>query len=153
MANHANAVFSLPEGFKELSVKNENSNFDYGITIPGQEFEIWFKISPQTDADPDSLYVGIGKNEAKALAGENDYFTRGIPDEVLNDYNADAGRTYLINLPDAAATKHYKFALLITLQKNHRGTIMAVCFTNEKGPDFFKNINRAKSCIKFRSAN
>lgn len=146
----ANIAFTMPDGFKELPGKSEYAPFDYGITLPGQEFEVWLKIFPQDDNAPDSLYLDMGKNEAKALGGENGYLIRSIPDDVLDDYNADAGKTYFINLPDSPVTKHYKFALLITLQKNNKGIVMAAGFTNDKGPDFFKNINRARYCIKFR---
>lgn len=147
----AGVAFSLPDGFKEIPVKAESLPFDYGITIPDQDFEIWFKAIPQIDTDPDSLYVDIGKITAKTLAGDNEIsFVRNMPDRVLTDYGADAGKTYLINLPDLPATRHYKFALLITLQKSHKGTIMAVAFTNEKGPDFFRNINKARNCIHFK---
>jgi hypothetical protein len=55
-----------------------------------------------------------------------------------------------LNLLDFPATKHYKYALLIALQRNHTGTIMAVCFTNDKGPEFFKNVDRASNCLKFK---
>lgn len=152
-ANRASVALSMPDGFKEIEVKNDNPAFDYGITIPDQGFEIWLKVMPQTESTPDSVYLDIGKAQAKQLAGDNDYLVRGMPDRVLNDYNADAGKTYFITLPDAAASRHYKFALLITLQKSRKGTIMAVCLTNDKGPDFFRNINRARNCIKFKPAS
>jgi hypothetical protein len=152
-ANKANVAVLLPDGFKELP-KNDGLAFDYGITIPDEDFEIWFKVVPQTEADPDSLYLDMGKNTAKSLAGDNEIsFMRNMPDRVLADYGADAGKTYLLNLPDTPATKHYKYALLITLQKNHKGTIMAVAFTNEKGPDFFRNINKARNSIRFKVLN
>jgi hypothetical protein len=152
VANKANVAFLVPDGFKELP-KNDGLPFEYGITIPDEGFEIWFKVIPQTDDTPDSLYLDAGKTEAKALAGENDYMVRNMPDRVLNDYGADAGKTYLLNLPDTPATKHYKYALLITLQKSHKGTIMAVAFTNDKGPDFFRNINKARNSIRFKVQN
>jgi len=149
-ASQANVTFSLPDDFKGLPLTSPHPAFDYGITIPGNKFEIWFSIIPQTEADPDSIYIDIGRTHAKELGGENEYFTRNIPAQVLSEYNADAGKTYLINLPDTPVTRHYKYALLITLQKNHTGTIIAAAFTNDKGPDFFKNINRARNCIKFK---
>jgi hypothetical protein len=127
MANRANVALAIPEGFKEIEVKNDNPAFDYGIKIPDQDFEIWLKIMPQTESTPDSVYLETGKAQAKQLAGDNQYLVREMPDRVLSDYNADAGKTYFFNLPDALATKRYKFALLITLQKNHKGTIMAIC--------------------------
>lgn len=150
IAAKSNVAFTLPEGFKELPVSGDNI-FNYGMTIPEQDFEIWLKVIPQNDNTSDSLYVEMGRTEAKALAGDGHFYTHGMPERVLTDYNADAGRTYLINLPDSPATKHYKYALLITLQKNNKGTIMALCMTNDKGPDFFKNISRARNCIRFKS--
>jgi len=151
-AAKANLAFFIPDGFKEITDKSEAGPFNYGITLPGQDFEVWLKVSPQNENAPDSLYLDMGKNEAKALGGENGYFMRSLPSEVLDEYNADAGKTYFLNLPDSPVTKHYKFALLITLQKNHKGIVMAAGFTNDKGPDFFKNLNRARYCLKFKGA-
>lgn len=150
-ATEANVVFSMPEGFKEITDKSEASPFDYGITLPEQEFEIWFKVFPQKESAADSLYLEMGKNEAKTLAGENDYLVRSLPDDVLDDYNADAGKSYFINLPDSPVTRHYKYALLIILEKDNKGIIMATGLTNDKGPDFFKNLNRARNCIRFKT--
>ena len=148
-AAKANLTFTLPEGFKELA-HTEGLSYDFGIGTLEQDFEVWFKVIPQTEATSDSAYVEIGKNEAKNLAGEADFLTRGMPDRVLTDYGADAGRVYMFSLPDGLATSHYKYALLITLQKTHKGMVMAVCFTNEKGPDFFRKINKARYSIKFK---
>lgn len=150
VAGEANVTFALPDDFKELPGKYESMLFDYGITIPGQEFEIWFRVIPQKESDPDSVYLNIGRNEAKQLAGGSGYFNRTVPERVLTDYNADVGKTYFMNLPDSPETRHYKYVLLITLQKSHKGTIMAAAFTNDKGPDFFRNINKARNCIKFK---
>lgn len=149
-AAKSNIAFFIPDGFKEITDKSVANPFDYGITLPDQNFEIWFKVSPQNESSSDSLYLDMGKNEAKALSGDNGYFMRSLPSEVLEEYNADAGKTYFLSLPDSPVTKHYKFALLITLQKNHRGIVMAAGLTNDKGPDFFKNLNRARSCLKFK---
>lgn len=154
ITNQANLAFTIPDGFKEVPDKQNTQTFDYGITLPGEEFEIWFRVIPEkTDesTDTDSLYIDMGKIEAQSLAGDANYFMRNMPDRVLTDYNADAGKTYLINLPDSPATKHYKYALLITLQKKKGGTVMAVCLTNDKGPDFFQNINKARTCMKFKA--
>lgn len=146
----ANIAFAIPDGFKEIADKGIAGPFDYGITLPGQDFEVWFKVFPQDENTPDSLYLNMGKNEAKLLSGENEYLMRNLTDDVLTDYNADAGKTYFINLPDSPVTRHYKFALLITLQKNNKGIVMAAGLTNDKGPDFFKNLNRARYCLKFK---
>ena len=152
VAGKADVVFSCPDGFIELPVKHNGFDFDYGIAIPDQDFEIWFRVIPEKNVEAqDSSYVDLGRTEARSLAGDGNYFMRTIPDRVLTDYNADAGKTFLINLPDLDATKHYKYALLITLQKKQEGTIMAICLTNDKGPNFFRNINRARYCIRFKS--
>jgi hypothetical protein len=163
----ANVVFIFPKGFREVKApENEDFSFDYGMELPGKEFEIWFQVKSEKEnwasyiknqnnqntqlTNPDSLYTGMGQANANALTGDKNYFVRTIPADMLARYNADAGKSYLLTLLDLPETRHYKYALLITLQKNHTGTILAVCFTNEKGPEFFKNIDRASNCIRFK---
>jgi hypothetical protein len=167
LAAAANVSFMFPKGFKEIKApNNEDVSFDYAMELPGKEFEIWFQVKSQKEnytayqrsignkntsqANPDSLYLAMGTAQAISFAGGNNFLTRSIPPHIAARYNADAGKSYYMNLPDAAITKHYKYALLITLQKDHIGTILAVCLANEKGPEFFKNIDRANSCIKFK---
>jgi len=167
LLNQASVVFTFPKGFKEIAaVNNEDFSFDYAMQMPGKDFEVWFQVKSQKEnwasyersdsdngkqlANPDSLYKDMGKAHASAFTGDNNYFVRNMPQNVLDRYNADAGKSYLLNLLDLPATKHYKYALLITLQRNHTGTIVMVCFTNEKDPEFFKNIDRATNCLKFK---
>jgi hypothetical protein len=163
----ANVSFIYPKGFVEIMAPNdEDFSFDYALQLPGKDFEIWFQVKsqkenwasyirtqtnqkPQLD-NPDSVYTAIGTANAKTFAGDNTYIERNIPPDILARYHADSGKSYLLTLPDLPETKRYKYALLITLQKNHTGTIMAVCFTNEKSPEFFKNINKASNCLKFK---
>lgn len=168
LAAQANVIFTLPKGFKEIKAPdNEYFSFDYAIALPGKDFEIWFQVKSQKEnwisyqktknnpnsqlANPDSTYSALGEANAAAFTDDNNYFTRTIPPDVLARYNADAGKSYLLTLRDLPATKHYKYALLITLQKDHTGIIMAVCFTNDKGPEFFKNIDKARNCVRFKS--
>jgi len=167
LATDAGVIFTFPKGFRETKAPdNEDFSFDYAMELPGQDFEIWFQVKSQKEnwasfikaqnnqnaqlTNPDSLYTGIGQATATALTGDKDYFVRVIPPDMLTRYNADAGKSYLLTLLDLSATRHYKYALLITLQKNHTGTILAICFTNEKDPEFFKNINLASNCLKFK---
>jgi hypothetical protein len=159
---NANVTFTFPKGFREIpAVNNENFSFDYAMEIPGHEFEIWFQVKSlkqnwlsyernHEQQNPDSSYRQVAKAQATNFSGEQDNFVRPIPANVLARYNADAGKSYLLNLLDMAETKSYKYALLIMLQRNHTGTIMAVCFTNEKDPEFFRNIDRASNCLKFK---
>ncbi|TWI94823.1 hypothetical protein JN11_04605 [Mucilaginibacter frigoritolerans] len=163
----ANITFNYPKGFKEINApNNEYFSFDYALDLPGRDFEIWFRVKSEkqdwasyqnslnsTDsqlANPDSSYMATAKAEAIALTGDTSYFIRTIPPNILARYRADAGKSYLLTLLDLPETKHYKYALLITLQKYHTGTIMVVCFTNEKGPEFFKEMNEASNCLKFK---
>lgn len=156
----ANMAFIFPAGFKEIKAVD---NFDYGIITPEGDCEIWFKVKSQKDSwtnylkgkndnrvvHPDSLYNEIGAAQAKAFKGEKAPLERPIPRELLARYNADMGKTYLVNLPDMAATKRYKFAMVMVMQKTKTGVALAVCFANELGPGFFKNLNKASSCLKF----
>ncbi|MDB5087192.1 MAG: hypothetical protein JWR09_1186 [Mucilaginibacter sp.] len=167
LAAEANVAFTFPRGFKEIKAPdNDFFSFDYAMTLPGKDFEIWLQVKSQREnwasyekskdtpnaelANPDSTYVSLGEAHAAAFTGDTKPFMKIIPPEVLARYNADAGKSYLLTLPDLPATKRYKYALLITLQKNHTGIIMAVCFTNEKDPEFFKNMDRASNCLKFK---
>ncbi|AMR30209.1 hypothetical protein A0256_01630 [Mucilaginibacter sp. PAMC 26640] len=164
----ANVDFEFPKGFKEIPAPdNEDFSFDYAMELPGKDFEIWIQVKSQkenyaaylrslgnketTQANPDSVYLGMGTAYAIAFTGDrSSYFTRTIPRNVCARYKANAGRSYLLNLLDLPITKRYKYALLVTLQKDHTGTILAVCFANEKGPEFFKDVDRASNCLKFK---
>lgn len=156
IAADANLVFNFPEGFKEVApINNEELTYDYGIMLPGHEIEIWFAVKPNKFinkyyTNPDSAYVYLGKAQVTAFSADNAYFVRSLNDRVLNQYNADVGKSYLLNLSDSPATRHYKYALLITLQKSHAGALLAVCLTNDKGPEFFKDMDKARSCIRFK---
>ena len=159
----ADLNFTLPAGFTEIKpVNSEDVNVDYAIQLPDANFEIWFQVKSLKESkhgsknaekdkitNPDSLYLDMGRAQATAFMGDKDYLTRTIPDHALARYNADAGKTFLLNLPDSPVTKHYKYAMVVVLQKNHSGTLLATCFANELGPGFFKNLNMANSCIKF----
>jgi hypothetical protein len=167
LAAGANVSFIFPKGFRETKApNNEDLSFDYAIELPGREFEIWFQVRSQKanwasyqqtlnntarqQANPDSLYIGMGAAQAAAFTGETVNPARDIPPNVVARYGANNGKSYLLNLQDMPITKHYKYALLITLQKNHTGSLMAVCLSNEKGPEFFKNIDKASNSIRFK---
>jgi hypothetical protein len=168
LASEANVEYVYPAGFKEIpALNNDEFSFDYALELPDRDFEVWFRVRsqkrilasyPHMDSDtskaadnPDSLYNKTGLTLASALGGGQDCFTTIIPPDYLSRYNATEGKTYLLDLADTPETKHYKYALLITLHKDHVGTIVAVCFGNEKGAEFFKNIFKASKCLKFKS--
>jgi hypothetical protein len=160
----AKMTFIYPPGFKEVkAVDTDIYSFDYAVATPEGDCEIWFKVQSQKDdwtnylkgkndnrvVHPDSVYNEIGLSQARAFKGETAPLERPIPRELLTRYNADLGKTYLVNLPDMAVTKRYKFAMVVVMQKNKTGIALAVCFANELGPGFFKNLNKASSCLKF----
>jgi hypothetical protein len=99
--------------------------------------------------NPDSMYMEISNAYANALTGGNTYQARDMPPDVLAQYNADAGKSYLLNLLDMPVTQHYKYALIVALQKNHTGTLIAIYFTNYKDPDFYSDVNKVSHSFKF----
>ena len=164
----ANVSFSFPKGFREINAHDdEDFSFDYALELPGDGFEAWFQVKSQKknwfsythnqsstggqSNNPDSLYAGTAAAQAINFTGDRISNARNLPYEVLARYHADAGKSYLLTLMDMQETKHYKYALMITLQKFHTGSITAVYFTNNKDPEFFKNVDRVSSCLKFKS--
>ncbi len=167
LVSQANVVFTFPQGFKEISAASSDTMaFDYAMELPGTDFQIWFEVRSQkkiladyqhSESDttrmtenPDSLYNKIGLTLASTFTEGQTYFATIIPPDYLARYNATEGKTYLLDLADSPQTRHYQYALLITLHKDHTGTIVAVCFGNEKGAEFFKNISKASRCLKFK---
>lgn len=123
--------------------------------------EVWFEVNSvkadrqryergaKQGTNPDSTYVKVSAEQAVIMAGTSDYISRVMPPRLLSAYNADEGRSYLINLIDLPETHHYQYALLIVLHKNHYGNIIVACLTNQKGPDFYRNISKLRYCFKF----
>jgi len=166
LAAQANATFMYPKGFREIQAPNdEDFSFDYALELPGRNFEVWYQVKPEKTewfnytrtqfnkegqmANPDSIYLEKGTEYVLSFTGDKKCFEKKLPPEVLARYHADAGKSYLLTLLDFAP-KHYKYALLMTLQKNHVATVSMICFTNEKGPEFYKNVNRATNSITFK---
>jgi hypothetical protein len=169
LLNQSDLQFIYPAGFKEIpAVNDEDFSFDFAMELPAKGFECWFEVKSQKQnwisyqqnqynkntrlANPDSMYMAMGKAYAIALTGDDNFMTRNMPPEVLTRYNADAGKSYLLNLLDLPDTKHYKYALLICLQKNHTGTLVAIYFTNQKDPEFYQEVYRASHSLRFKSA-
>jgi len=157
-----NATFILPDGFNEIKpIATDKFPCHYALQLPTADFEVRFEVNslkPEwknfdqgkgEKVNPDSLYNKLVVSEVKSLATDGKYFSRAIPERILQEYNADLGRSYFFNLADSPETNHYQYALLVVLQKNHYGNIVLVCFSNERGPGFFKNINKLKDCLRF----
>jgi hypothetical protein len=155
--------FNFPEGFKEIKAPNTDSyQFDYAMVLPDADFEIWFRVNTQKENEKlladknirvnntDSLFVNIAQDQISTFTSEKAYSKRTLPQSILDRYNADAGCIYLVSIDDTPITKHYKYAFVTVLQKNGEGTVMAIAFTNDKGPEFFKNMNQASTCLKFK---
>jgi len=155
--------FTFPVGFKEIkAVNNREFNFNYAMELPEKDFEIWLRVNSLKEnkqllkdnhqhINVDSAYSFIIKQQALAFSNDNDWLTRPIPNMILTRYNADVGKTYLVNLKDSPVTRHYKYALMIVLAKFNTGSVFAICLTNNKGPEFFKNMFEASNCLKFKS--
>ena len=168
LAGDADVEFIFPKGFQEIKAPDdEDFTFDYAMKLPGKEFEIWCQVKSEKEnwasyersrsngntqmANPDSSYKEVAAAQAISFTGEKNFSVVNLPSDILARYNANEGKSYLLTLLNLPVTKSYKYALLITLHKDHTGTIMAVCFTNDKGPEFFKNIDLAAKCLKFKT--
>lgn len=156
--------FDFPEGFKEIKAPSTDCyQFDYAMILPDADFEIWFRVNTQKESEklladknikvgsPDSLFLIVARDQIEALSSEKAFSRRKLPHYILNRYNADAGCIYVVNIDDTPITKHYKYAFVTVLQKNGNGTVMSIAFTNEKSPEFFKNMNQASTCMRFKS--
>jgi len=167
LLDDAGLRLTLPYGFKEIPpLNNEDFSFDYAMQLPGKGFEMWVQVKSQKQnwvsyenakndkktelANPDSMYLDLGRANAIALSGNKNCTARNLPPDVLARYNADAGKSYLLDLLNMQVTHHYRYALLISLQKNHTGTLIAIYFTNQKDADFYKYVNRAGYSFRFR---
>ena len=163
--NKSGIAFTFPVGFKEIkAVNNRDFNFNYALELPEKDFEIWLRVnSPKENKEllkdnnlrmpADSVYSYIIKQQALVFSNDNDWLTRPIPPFILSRYNADVGKTYLVNLKDSPITKHYKYALMIVLAKFNTGSVFAICLSNNKGPEFFRNMFEASNCLKFKSSD
>ena len=50
LASDADIDFKFPKGFREVKAPdNEDFSFDYGIGLPGKEFEIWFQVKSEKE--------------------------------------------------------------------------------------------------------
>jgi len=156
-------AFNFPGGFKEIKAPTTDSyQYDYAMVLPDVDFEIWFRINTQKENEklladknirinnPDSLFISIAQDQIASFTSEKTFIKRSLPPYILNRYNADGGCTYLVSIDDTPVTKHYKYAFVTVLQKNGSGTVTAIAFTNDKGPEFFKNMNQASTCLKFK---
>lgn len=155
--------FNFPDGFKEIKAPNTDSyQFDYAMVLPDADFEIWFRVNTQKEnerlladknikiGNPDSLFLSVAQDQIGTLSSEKIFSKRRLPQYVLDRYNADEGCIYLVSIDDSPITKHYKYAFVTVLQKNGNGTVLAIAFTNDKGPEFFKNMHIASACLKFK---
>ncbi|MFD2873531.1 hypothetical protein ACFS5N_13685 [Mucilaginibacter ximonensis] len=155
--------FNFPEGFKEIKAPNTDSyQFDYAMILPDADFEIWFRVNTQKEneklladkniktGNPDSLFLSVAQDQIGTLTSEKIFSKRKLPQYILDRYNADEGCIYLVSIDDSPVTKHYKYAFVTVLQKNGSGTVLAIAFTNDKGPEFFKNMQLASTCLKFK---
>jgi len=162
--NKSGIAFTFPTGFKEIkAVNNREFNFNYALELPEKDFEIWLRVNSLKENKEllkdnklrmpvDSAYSYIIKQQAVAFSNDNDWLTRPIPNYILTRYNADVGKTYLLNLKDSPITKHYRYALMIVLAKYNTGSVFAICLSNNKGPEFFRNMFEASNCLKFKSS-
>lgn len=160
--------FFSPKEFREIKpLHYGNINVDYAIELPNDNFQVWYlaKSSLQEQAKikvfednvkrsaihPDSLYTFAAARTSAILAGndKNNYTYKILPPDVLSSFGADNGISYQLNLKDRPETNHYQYGLLVCLQKNGQGYVEMLFLSNQNGPDFYKNVNKAYYSVKF----
>jgi len=163
-----NLQFVIPKNFKEIEpiqTATADVNVDYAVMLPQSNFQVWFKVKniaqeearfKASDGDaklslanPDSLYSFKSLSTAIKLAGKGNFTYKSLPQNVLDSFHADAGCSYQLNLRDMPETNHYKYGLLISLQKNTSGYILMLFLGNENGPAFYKKVNMAYYSVRF----
>lgn len=161
-----NVQFAFPKDFKEIkTVRNPELDIDYAMELPNENFQVWFmvknlqqqrtKLKVFEDAskaainNPDSLYRPIATATAITLAGKNNYTVKVLPPEALALFNASGGQSYLLGLYNTPVTNRCKYGLLICLQKHGAGSVSMLFLSNDNGPDFYKNVNKACYSVRF----
>ena len=161
-----NLQFVFPKDFKEIkAAHNSDFDVDYAMELPEAKFQVWLMVknlqqemakakisedgSKRSLNNADSLYNSVSLSAANKLAGKGNYMYKKLPQDVLDLFHADEGRSYQLNLYDLAETSHYKNGLLISLQKNGTGCILMLFLGNENGPDFYKKVNKAYYSVRF----
>ncbi len=161
-----NVQFALPRDFKEIkTVHTADLDVDYAMELPNENFQVWFMVknlqqqrarlkvfedaSKAAISTPDSLYKPIATATAIALAGKNNYTVKALPPEALALFNANEGQSYLLSLYNTPITNRCKYGLLICLQKHGAGSISMLFLSNDNGPDFYKNVNKACYSVRF----
>jgi hypothetical protein len=158
-----NASFTMPDGFVEIPpLNNDKTNYQYAMQVPNEDFEVriqvndnrkesrkWERGNTTEKTNPDSLYSKIVADQISGIS-DGDRFNRPIPQRILQNYNADVGQSCFFSLADSAFTKHYQYALLVIIQKNHYGSITILCLGNDRGPKFFRKINKLRNLLRFK---
>jgi hypothetical protein len=163
--NVANVQFSMPKDFKEIkALRTTHINVDFAMEIPNANFQVWYAVeslqqerakfkAAEVDSKrlihPDSLYNLAALSAATKLAGKDNFTSKNLPQETLDIFHADKGKSYQLNLYDRPETNHYQYGLLISLQKNGSGYISMLFLSNENGPEFYKKVNKAYYSVSF----
>ena len=158
--------FAIPKGFREIkALHQDNIDVDYAMELPDENFQIWYQVrntqqswpkrrilednAKHVPINPDSVYNLAAQSAAGMLAGKNNYITKKLPQEVLNTFHADEGKSYQLELFDRPETNHFQYGLLLSLQKNGAGFISMLFLSNDNGPDFYKKVNKAYYAVRF----
>lgn len=158
--------FSFPKDFKEIKALHEgNIDVDYAMELPEENFQVWYSVKntrqlwskrkisednlKHTVVPPDSLYNTTATAATRMLAGNNNFITKNLSQEVLNTFHADKGKSYQLELFDRPETNHFQYGLLLSLQKTGVGYISMLFLSNDNGPDFYKKVNKAYYSVKF----
>lgn len=151
--NSAGIAMAIPPGFCVVHpVQNPVMRYDFGIRSMYTSFEAWFRVLNTTKIPAgDSLAIRNIRKQVSAISTDKRYIAKVIPSEIVKEFfNADFGRSFALTLKKDHATRNYKYAQLMVVQKSRSSSLMMLFLSDENGPAFYRNINSIFYTVKFK---
>lgn len=144
---------TIPPGFWVVHpVQNPAMPYDFGIRSMYTNFEVWFNVV-NTSKIPagDSVAIRNARRQVSQVSADKKYIAKTIPSEIMKEFfNADFGRSFALTLKKGHATRNYKYAQLMVVQKSRTSSLVMLFLSDENGPAFYRNVNSVFYTVKFK---